>query len=215
MVGTLPVMVVDDDPISVRGISAMLKSDESIEVIVAPNDPDQAIETARKTRPKVILLDYHFAETTGIDLIHQFRSVYPTPKILMLSAFSTPELAYAALGRGAQGFLEKTVTREYLTGACHQALYGGITLSPALCNDVLRQQVKSSKKSSWRFTPREIEVAELLAEGRSNASIANELKLTESAVKKHVSSVMRKTKTGSRFEAALALRHFHFGVSPF
>jgi DNA-binding NarL/FixJ family response regulator len=150
----------------------------------------------------VILLDLELPELDGVAALRAIRTADPQAKVIIFTAFDTDERILGAVQAGAQGYLLKGAPREELFQAIRVVHSGGSLLQPVVAARLLRQVSGASTPALPEpLTERELEVLRLLAKGRQNKEIANELWISERTVKFHVSAILAKLAVGNRTEA--------------
>jgi DNA-binding NarL/FixJ family response regulator len=196
------ILIADDHPIVRDGLSAVLETQPDFEVVGQAASGTQAVERAAALRPDVILLDLQLPELDGVAALRAIRSAEPAARVIIFTAFDTDERILGAVQAGAQGYLLKGAPREELFQAIRVVHGGGSLLQPVVAARLLRQ-VSNTAPSALpeQLTERELEVLRLLAKGRQNKEIANDLWISERTVKFHVSAILAKLQVGNRTEA--------------
>lgn len=211
---TIRVMVVDDHTLFRRGVIALLASDGRFEVVGEAGDAGGALRCAGACRPEVILLDNHLPGVSGVAVLPALREAAPAARVLMLTVSEDAGHLADALRAGARGYLLKTVDHEVLATAIERASRGESTVSPELTDKLvgaLQTPPGASAAASppvadpiAGLSPRERQILEQIAEGRSNKEIARALGVAETTVKIHVQHILRKLGLDSRVQAAVA-----------
>ncbi|MGH3072357.1 MAG: response regulator [Gaiellaceae bacterium] len=203
------VLLVDDDDLMRAGLTAMLSSDETIEVVGEAADGRDAVERAIALRPDVVLMDVRMPGLDGIAATRELLTVSPDAKVVILTTFEQDDYVFGALNAGASGFLLKRTRPEELIAAIHTIAAGDSLLSPSVTRTVVQRMAEqpvpdeSSAARLGELTPREREVLELIARGLSNGQIAAELVVEESTVKTHVKHILRKLRLRDRVHAVI------------
>jgi DNA-binding NarL/FixJ family response regulator len=211
----IEVVVVDDQEVVRAGFQALLATQTDIQVVGTAADGAEAIELCRRARPDVVLMDVRMPVMDGIEATRQIlesggSTTDPLPSVVMLTTFDLDEYVYEALRAGASGFLLKDLTAERLFEAVRVASAGDALLSPGVTRRLIREFARSRPRASGALpaladlTPRETEVFKLVAEGMSNAEIADRLVLSDQTVKTHVSRVLAKLGLRDRAQAVVA-----------
>jgi DNA-binding NarL/FixJ family response regulator len=199
---SIRILIADDHPIVREGLSAVLETQPDFEVVGQAASGAQAVERAAALRPDLILLDLELPELDGVAALRAIRAADPAAKVIIFTAFDTDERILGAVQAGAQGYLLKGAPREELFQAIRVVEGGGSLLQPVVAARLLRQVSNASATSlPESLTERELEVLLLLAKGRQNKEIANELWISERTVKFHVSAILAKLQVGNRTEA--------------
>ena len=202
----ITVLVVDDHDLLREGVSSCLSAFDDLEVIGESSSGEEGLEAAARLRPDVVVIDLIMPGMGGVEAIRQMRLADDTVGLLALSTFASGDLIREAIGAGASGYLVKSVDTEGLAQAVRDVAAGRGSFSSDVTR-VLAAPESTSPAVEARFTEREAEVAELMADGRSNAEIAEALNLSVFTVKNHVSSILMKLQAQSRTEAtAIILR---------
>ncbi len=209
MTTPIRVLIADDHAIVRKGIRALLSTESGIEVLGEAEDGAQAVALAAKLRPDVILMDLVMPGVDGIEATRQITGEQTGARILVLTSFAADDKVFPAIKAGALGYLLKDSGPDDLVRAIHQVHRGEPTLEPSIARKVLSELSQPPKKplSPDPLTDREVEVLRLLAQGKSNRDIAEQLVITEMTVRTHVSNILSKLHLASRTQAALyALR---------
>jgi NarL family two-component system response regulator LiaR len=200
-------MVVDDHPLVRRGLETILLLFDDIELVAQAASAEEAVRLCLETRPDVVLMDLVMPGVDGVAATAAICNKCPSTRILALTSFTDQELVEASLQAGAIGYLLKNVSGDELAGAIRAASAGRTTLAPEAAQALVRA-VAGPGPVGRDLTERERQVLSLVAEGCSNAQIADYLVVSASTVKTHVSSILSKLGATSRTEAAtLAVRH--------
>jgi DNA-binding NarL/FixJ family response regulator len=217
---TIRVAVADDHALVRAGFRALLDAEPDFEVVGEASDGAQAVELAATTEPDVILMDLRMPGTDGVEATRQITSrsqaIRPT-RVLVLTTFDLDEYVYAALRAGASGFLLKDTPPADLLTAIRVITAGDALLAPSvtrqLISEFARQSPAPPRPVLEVLTVRERDVLALIARGRSNAEIADQLVVTLATVKSHVSRLL--TKLAARDRAQLIVMAYESGfVTP-
>ena len=202
----IKVLVVDDHDLLREGVSACLAAFEDLEVVGEAGSGEAAISAVAELHPDVVVIDLVMPGIGGVEAIRRLREANPPLGIVALSSFSTGEQVRAAIDAGATGYLIKSVDGESLARAVRSAAEGTATFSPEITLALIGGE-SSSQVST--LTARELDIADLVAEGKTNAEIAESLVLSIFTVKYHVSSILMKLDVRTRTEAAAVLLSRH------
>jgi DNA-binding NarL/FixJ family response regulator len=218
------VLVVDDQDIVRHGLGVILAHQPGIEVAGYAADGIEALEQVARCRPDVALMDLKMPRLNGIHATRQIVDRHPAVKVLVLTTYDTDEWLFDAIRAGACGYLLKDSDSEAIVAAVRGAVLGETTLDPAVAGKVLQEfkrlAVLSPAGSGHAaatpggefpvmepLTERESAILQRLAQGESNAQIADALCLAEGTVKNYVSSILGKLQANDRTHAAvLALK---------
>jgi DNA-binding NarL/FixJ family response regulator len=217
---TIRVAVVDDQEVVRSGFAALLETQPDLEVVGTAGDGVQAIALCRERRPDVVLMDVRMPQMDGLEATRRVvTELGGRTRVLMLTTFDLDEYVYEALGSGASGFLLKDTTAEALFEAVRVVARGDALLAPSVTRRLigefarLHPALPPQPDRLRELTPRETEVLRLVAEGLSNAEIAERLVVSEETVKTHVSRVL--TKLGLRDRAQAVVVAYESGfVAP-
>jgi DNA-binding NarL/FixJ family response regulator len=204
------VVVVDDEEVVRSGFAALLETQPDFEVVGVAGDGKAAIEICREQRPDVALMDVRMPAMDGIEAARRIvLEEGASTRVLVLTTFDLDEYVYDALAAGASGFLLKDATAEELFDAVRVVAAGDALLSPRVTRRLitefarLRPTAPVTPVVLKELTPREAEVLRLVAEGLSNAEIAERLVVSEETVKTHVSHVFAKLGVRDRAQAVV------------
>ena len=191
------VIVADDHHLVRQGIRMLLEKADDIEVIGEAEDGLEAVELAERLTPDVVVMDVSMPRLNGVQATELIRARLPATQVVVLSMHSDETTVRQALRRGAKAYVLKCSVGEELLLAVRAASRGETYLSPPIAGSILRDYLTRSDGSDdlsdfERLTPREREVLQLLAEGRTNVMIAKALVVSVKTVEKHRSSLMSK-----------------------
>jgi DNA-binding NarL/FixJ family response regulator len=185
----------------------LLGGEEDIEVVAEASNGLEAIEKAARFEPNVILMDIRMPELDGLEATRQILAADDSARILILTTFDLDEYVYEALRAGASGFVLKDEPPEQLLAAIRIVAEGDALLSPAVTRRVIERftQLSRSVPSTKldELTERELEVLRLVARGLSNAEIGQELYISETTVKTHVTHILGKLDLRDRVQAVV------------
>jgi NarL family two-component system response regulator LiaR len=194
-------LVADDHEVVRQGLRTFLSLDTDLELVGEARDGREAVEMAGRLKPDVVLMDLVMPEMDGIAATDAIHREYPEVQVIALTSVLENASVADALRAGAIGYMLKNASPQNLHRSIRAAVAGQVFLSPEAAAQLVRQ-VKGPE-SPEPLTPREIEVLRLLALGRANKQIAQEMGVGEETVKTHVSKILGKLQAGSRTEAAL------------
>jgi len=193
----ITVLLAEDHQIVREGFRSLLKHERDIEVIGEAADGREAVRLTRKLRPEVVVMDIAMPLLNGVEAARQIRKAFPDTKVLFLSAHSDDAYVEKVAVLGATGFLLKQTSSENLAVAIREVQKGNSFYSQSISKRVEKRSRKSkergaSAKSSNRLSPREVEVLQLIAEGKPNKEVAAQLGVTFKTVDKHRQHLMSK-----------------------
>jgi DNA-binding NarL/FixJ family response regulator len=202
------VVVVDDQALVRSGFRMILDAQPDIDVVGEAENGREAVELAAVSSADVILMDIRMPELDGIEAIARILAAQPETRILILTTFDLDEYVTRALRAGASGFLLKDVRPAQLVEAIRVIASGDALLAPSVTRRLLNQFASGLETRTpaelEQLTDREREILLLVAEGLSNAEIADRLVVGESTVKTHVSAVLRKLQLRDRVQLVIA-----------
>ena len=211
------VLLADDQELVREGFATILDLQPDIEVVASVADGIDALASARDLAPDVVLMDVRMPMMDGIEATRRLLrdGAADAPKVLVLTTFDLDEYVFAALQAGASGFLLKDTPRAGLIAAVRAVASGDTLLSPSVTRRLVERfahrRPTGSSDSEWlKLSPRELDVAKLMARGLSNTEIAAELVLSAATVKTHVAHVL--TKTGMRDRVQVVVRAYETGL---
>ncbi|MEO3811743.1 response regulator transcription factor [Sphaerisporangium sp. B11E5] len=215
-------VVADDDALIRAGVRAVLESVPDVEVVGEAGDGRGAVDLVLARRVDVALLDISMPGMDGLTAIEHLRGKGSATRFVVLTAFGARDNVVRAVGSGVAGFVLKNCAPEELIRAVRSAHAGEAYLSPAVTRLVLgmvRPETARRREDARRrlsvLSPRESEVAALLAEGLSNADVGTRLHMSETTIKTYVSRILTKLGCANRVQAALLVRDAEDpGVSP-
>jgi DNA-binding NarL/FixJ family response regulator len=206
------VMIVDDHEVVRHGIRAMLEAAEDMVVAGEAGGVREAVEVAAAVRPEVVIMDVRLEDGSGIEACREIRAQRPDTKVVMLTSFADDEALFASIMAGASGYVLKQVRGGDLLRSVRTVAEGGSLLDPAVTGTVLdrlrkgKHLIKDERLA--RLSPQEERIVTLVADGKTNREIGEELHLAEKTVKNYVSSILSKLEVARRAEAAAYLaRH--------
>jgi NarL family two-component system response regulator LiaR len=201
------VMIVDDHGMVRRGLTAYLVSEPDIEVVAEARDGQEAIRICEIEQPDIILMDLIMPELGGVAATRMIHNKWPEIQIIALTSFQEKELVQEALQAGAISYLLKNISGEDLAEAI-RASYAGRSMLAKEAVDALVRAEQAEDQIGRDLTLREREVLGYLTKGLTNPEIAQELSISRSTVKAHVSSILSKLGVSNRAEAiALAIEN--------
>jgi len=211
---TLPlrVMIVDDHEVVRNGVKALLEEAGGMSVAGEAATVREAIELAEWARPDVVVMDVRLADGSGIEATREIRAKLPKTQVLMLTTFADDEALFASIMAGAAGYVLKQIKGGDLIRAIRALAAGENLLDPAVTKSLLDRLRKGKHllkdERLARLSGQEERIVGLIADGKTNKQIGEELHLAEKTVKNYVSSILSKLEVARRAEAAAYLtRH--------
>ncbi|WP_328632861.1 response regulator transcription factor [Streptomyces sp. NBC_00356] len=208
------VLIVDDQPMQRFGFRMLLESQDDLRVAGEAGTGTEAVRLAAELAPNVVLMDIRMPGMDGIEATRRITASGPEgPRILILTTFDMDEYAYAGLRAGASGFLIKDALPEELLAGIRAVAAGDAIVAPSLTRRLLDAYVHHLPATAGTppaadpriasLTDREREILTVIAQGWSNAEVAERLHLAESTVKTHVSRILAKTGARDRVQAVI------------
>jgi DNA-binding NarL/FixJ family response regulator len=202
------VLICDDQAVVVDGLEMILSADPEIEVVGVAYDGAEAVQTVAKTHPNVVLMDLKMPGMNGIQATRLIRQAQPEIRVLVLTTFGEDEWVFDAIRSGAAGYLLKGTPRAELVRAVKGVAAGQTHVDPNVAGrlfaHIAQQNIPPSDPTVMQaLNEREIEILKLLANGLTNAEIAEQLFLTRGTVRNYVSALLAKLGVEDRTQAAL------------
>jgi DNA-binding NarL/FixJ family response regulator len=209
------VLLVDDQALLRMGFRLVLEAEDDLDVVGEAADGATAVDMAAALRPDVVLMDVRMPGMNGIDATEQIVAAQPSTRVVILTTFDLDEYAFAALRVGASGFLLKDARPVELIGAIRAVASGDAVVSPRVTRRMLEMFSEHLPRPGTAdrtdgldprlhgLTAREVEVLGALADGLSNAEIAERFVLAEATVKTHVGRILAKLGLRDRVQAVV------------
>ena len=212
------VMIVDDQRYAHLGLALMIRKAPDLHVVAEAGDGQEALEVLERLNrstglPDVVLMDVRMPGMDGISATRAMARRFPTVKVLVLTTYDEDDYAFGALEVGASGFLLKDVRAAQLAQAVRAVAQGDAVLTPRVTKELIARGVPRVLPGAQReglrerfgvLTPRELDVARLIAEGMSNEEIAERLVLQPASVRRNVSRILSKLHLRDRVQIAVA-----------
>jgi DNA-binding NarL/FixJ family response regulator len=207
---TIRVLVVDDQAMVRAGFRLLLADEPDIEVVAEASNGRDAVARAARFHPHVVLMDIRMPELDGLEATRRILAAVPAARILILTTFDLDDYVFEALRAGASGFVLKDDPPEQLIAAVRTIAEGEALLSPAITRRVIqhftRLHRQAPPKAVDTLTAREMDVFRLVTRGLSNAEIGQELFISDTTVKTHVTRLLQKLDLRDRAQA-IVLAH--------
>lgn len=226
-------LIADDHALAREGMRAMLANEPDLQIVGEARDGEEALKLCRRFRPELVLMDVKMPKMDGLEATRAIKEVSPQTAILMVTTYESQEYLVKAIKAGAAGYVLKEATKGQLLSIVRRALDGETPLNEELAMQVLRNLIEQqssnqgyadvppSSSSSGRPTderagasllevlsPRELDVLRLIARGRTNQQISEDLLVSVSTVKKHVHQIIAKLGVSDRTQAAISAIQF-------
>jgi DNA-binding NarL/FixJ family response regulator len=204
---SIRVLVADDQLMVRSGFRMLLSREDDIEVVAEASNGLEAVDKAGRFRPTVVLMDIRMPELDGLEATRRILAADVAARVLILTTFDLDEYVYEALRAGASGFVLKDDPAEQLIAAIRIVAGGDALLSPAITRRVIerfaRIPQRTHRKEFEDLTERELDVLRLIARGLSNAEIGQELYISDTTVKTHITHILQKLDLRDRVQAVV------------
>jgi DNA-binding NarL/FixJ family response regulator len=197
------VFLLDDHEVVRRGVAELLGAEADLVVVGEASTAREALERIGPAHPDVALLDVRLPDGDGIEVCRDVRAQHPEIHCLMLTSFADDEALLGAVLAGASGYVLKQVRGSDLVGSIRQVALGRSLLDPGLVERARKRLADAEDPRLARLSPQERRILALIAEGKTNREIGEELFLAEKTVKNYVSNVLMKLDMKRRTEAAV------------
>ncbi|MEX2425179.1 MAG: response regulator transcription factor [Thermomicrobiaceae bacterium] len=204
------VLIADDHQLFRDGVHGLLDTVPDIEVVDEATTGQEAVEMAEALHPDVILMDIKMPEINGIEATRRIHASSPDISVLVVTMFEDEDSVFAAMRAGARGYLLKDARREEVLGAIRTVSSGGAIFSPGVARRVIdffgSPKPAAATSAFPDLTAREHEVLVLVAQGKTNQMIADDLYLSLKTVRNHVSNIFAKLQVADRAQAVIRAR---------
>jgi DNA-binding NarL/FixJ family response regulator len=202
--GMLRIVLVDDHEVVRAGLKALLDAQSDMEVVGEAGTAEDGVRRVGYDAPDVVVLDVRLPDSSGIEACREIRTRWPDVGVLILTSYADEEALMSAIMAGAAGYVLKRIDSDALIGAIRKVGAGESLLDPAM-TDRLFEKLRGEEVDDpriARLSPQERRILTLIAEGKTNREIADELFLAEKTVKNYVSNLLSKMEMSRRSEAA-------------
>jgi NarL family two-component system response regulator LiaR len=208
MTAPIRVLIVDDHTVVRDGLQALISAEMGMQVVGAAADGIEAVRLARELNPDVVLLDLVMPRMDGVQTTLAIKRDNPEARILVLTSFAEDHQVFSAIKAGAMGYLMKDTSSEELIQAIRDTYHHRPSMQPKIARKLMEDiQSQDGRESDTALTEREIEILQLVALGKTNQEIADDLVLSERTVRTHITNILAKLGLSNRTQAALyALR---------
>jgi NarL family two-component system response regulator LiaR len=208
----IKVLIVDDHQVVRQGLRTFLELQPDILVVGEAGDGQTAVEMVRQLEPDVVLMDLVMPRLDGISATRQVKALEKGVKVIALTSFTEDDKVFPAIQAGASSYLLKDVSPDELVEAIRAAHQGEARLHPDIARKLMDQVAQQSSATRQdlpeQLTGREMEVVQLVAQGRNNQEIAEALVISEKTVKSHISNMLSKLHLDDRTQLAIyAIKH--------
>lgn len=195
------ILVADDHPVVRDGIVSIVEAEKDISVVAQAGDGVETVELVKKLLPDIVLLDLRMPRLDGLEVIAQIQSLHLPTKIIVLTTFDSEQDVHQALKAGARSYLLKDTPRPVLLDTIRQVHAGKTCIPPRIGQKLVENMSRPV------LSARELDVLKLVAEGKSNSDIGDQLGITEGTVKTHVKSLLKKLQVPGRTAAVKEAVH--------
>jgi DNA-binding NarL/FixJ family response regulator len=201
------VIVVDDHDLLRKGLRDLL-TEHGLRVVGEAGDGEDAVRLVTHAAPDVVVMDLNMPRMSGVEATRRLAEVAPNSRVLVLTVSADDETVAHAIEAGATGYLLKDASGEDIAAGVRAAAAGEALISPSIASRLLERLRPGADEAAGpstgaELTDREVEVLRLLAAGRENADIAQELFISPRTVKNHISSILAKLHVDNRIQAAV------------
>ena len=204
----IDILLVDDQAMIRAGLRMVLESEPDLAVVAEASNGVEAVQVGKRERPDVVLMDVRMPEMDGIEATRRLLEAAPDTKVIVVTTFDIDDYVYGALRAGASGFLLKDAPPDDLIHAIRVVSGGDALIAPSITKRLIAEFAERREDRPVLglndLTDRETEVLALIARGLSNAEIADELFVSETTVKTHVSHILTKLDLRDRVQAVVA-----------
>jgi DNA-binding NarL/FixJ family response regulator len=213
-------MIVDDHTLFREGLRAIFKTAPDIEIVGEAGDGNTAVQMALELRPEIILMDIQMAHPNGIEACKRILEAQPATAVIMLTMLEDAESLFAAMAAGAKGYVLKGADKAEVLKTIRAVAEGEVLFGPAIANrmtDFFRSVgsaphiIRPQAVPFPELTEREREILEFIAQGLSNADIAERLKIAPKTISNHVSNIFNKLQVADRVQAVIMARKAGMG----
>jgi DNA-binding NarL/FixJ family response regulator len=206
------ILIVDDHVILREGMISLLKSVPEFQIVGEAGSVAEAVHKANLLKPDMILMDFSLPDGTGLDATRRILTNLPETKIVFLTVHDSDEELFAAIRHGAKGYLLKNIPVNQMIKALKGMVYGQAPISREMTTRLIEEFSKSSSHASSSLMPvdllssRELQIAQVVAEGATNQEIGQRFFISSNTVKNHIHNILKKLKLKNRHELA---RYIH------
>ncbi|HHO54786.1 MAG TPA: response regulator transcription factor [Trueperaceae bacterium] len=202
----ISLIVVDDHELVREGICNFLETKDDLKVLAQASSGYEAIDLVRQHQPDIVLMDLRMEGLDGVEATRIIKEQNPRIRVIILSSYHDDEYIFPALRAGANSFILKDIGAQELVEAIYTTFKGDTVLNPQIASRILRDTYGPKSIDANPFvelTKRELEILKLIAYGKNNTVISNELKIAKGTVKGHVTNILSKLNLHDRTQAAV------------
>ncbi|MCM3169540.1 MULTISPECIES: response regulator [Peribacillus] len=212
------IIIIDDHQLFREGVKRILDFESSFDVVAEGDDGSEAMDLVETHKPDVVIMDINMPNMNGVEATKMLVNRYPETKVIILSIHDDENYVQHALKTGAQGYLLKEMDADALIDAVRVVAEGGSYLHPKVTHNLVKKYRRLAaeegadrdsvhaveiRRPLHLLTPRECEVLQLLADGKSNRAVGETLYISEKTVKNHVSNILQKMNVNDRTQAVV------------
>ena len=224
-------LIADDHALAREGMRSMLANEPDLQIVGEAKDGEEVLKLCRRFRPELVLMDVRMPKMDGLQATRAIKEISPQTAILVVSTYENQEYLLEAIKAGAAGYILKEATKGQLLSAVRTVLAGETHLNQELAMRVIRNLIDEQQSSNQGYadvlpssgrpsderaepsplevlSPRELDVLRLIARGRTNQQISEDLLVSVSTVKKHVHQIVAKLGVSDRTQAAISAIQF-------
>jgi DNA-binding NarL/FixJ family response regulator len=204
------ILLVEDQALVRQGLKMMIEQDPQLKVVAEAENGIEALHKMEQHIIDIVIMDIRMPVMNGLEATRKIKEQWPDVKILILTTFNDDEYAVQALKDGANGFLLKTAEQQKLIQAIYSCMKGGMTIHEDVAAKMMPKLLQKSKQPhvDIPLSPRELMIAKLVGEGKTNKEIAAELHLSIGTVKNHITQILQKLQLRDRTQLAIyAIKH--------
>ncbi|MCG3140999.1 MAG: DNA-binding transcriptional activator DevR/DosR [Anaerolineae bacterium] len=206
MAKSLQIVLVDDHEVVRLGLKSLLARNPQFKVVAEAGNASEALDRVARYKPDVVVMDIRLPGKNGIEATREIVQQYPNTKVIMLTSYAEDELLFDAIAAGASGYVLKQIGSNELVTALEKIGRGESLVDPALMQKVFARVREASRKAEDEafatLSDQELKILALVAKGKTNKEIAEQVFLSEKTVRNYVSSILSKLNLSTRAEAA-------------
>jgi DNA-binding NarL/FixJ family response regulator len=206
----IKVIIVDSEDVFREGITKLLQEQPRIEIVYQGSSGKKAVEKCGQTKPDVVILDSHIIDQDALQTVKEIKNCSPGAKVVMLSRPDSGKSPTDYMKSGARAFLSKSISVDDLIKSIDLISSGRIIISPLFTEKFLEEisaktleETTVAAEPEINVSPRELEIAQLIAQGATNKEIGEKLFITENTVKVHVKNILNKLELKNRQQLAV------------
>lgn len=212
---SIDILIVDDHPVFRDGIRALLEATPDIKIVGEATTGEEAVQLAAQCQPNMILMDVQMPGLNGIEATRKIVTAQPTMQVLIITMFEDDVSVFMAMRAGARGYILKDATKDEIRRAVQAVSNGEAIFSPSIASRLIAYFAQPRdvipENLFPELTSRERDILKLMAAGKNNTVIANDLSLSSKTVSNYVSNILNKLQVADRTEAVIRARNSGLG----